>query len=68
MIRDNTSGFIPEIAESKFCPVKSFENYIEKLNPGNDRLWQNPKDSLVDTDQIWYNNKFQLVKKHYQFS
>ena len=47
---------MPEIKDSELCPVKSFIFYLEKLNPNNDRLWQRPKDSFLDTDEVWYSN------------
>ena len=54
--RENLSGLMSEIPDSDLCPVKSFEYYLDKLNPGNDKLWQRPKDSFLDTDRFWYNN------------
>ena len=47
---------MPEIKDSDLCPVKSFISYFEKLNPNTDRLWQRPRDSFLDSDEIWYNN------------
>lgn len=55
------TGFMPQILtpdgrSHKMCPVRSFENYIGSLNPGNNRLWQRPKSS-VPNGNIWYENR-----------
>ena len=54
--KESSSGIMPEIKESDLCPVKSFISYFEKFNPNTDRLWQRPRDSFLDSDEIWYNN------------
>ena len=41
------TGFIPQIRNAdgsvnKLCPVRAFENYVGKLNPKNNSLWQKP--------------------------
>lgn len=36
------------------CPVKVLEKYISKLSPTNDALWQRPRDSFTDQDDVWY--------------
>ena len=41
----------------EYCPIINFEIYISKLNPDCDRLWQNPKDSYMSTDECWYQKK-----------
>ena len=43
----------------EYFPVINFENYISKLNPDCDRLWQYPKDSYMymSTDECWFQKK-----------
>ena len=44
--------------ESPYCPVKTFELYISKLNPALSCLWQRPRatDNFSHSDEIWYCN------------
>ncbi|XP_021338996.1 uncharacterized protein LOC110440331 [Mizuhopecten yessoensis] len=51
------TGHMPEEPGSPYCPVKSFEKYLSKSNPKNDRLWQFPLDSYCDEDYVWYANR-----------
>ena len=46
---------MPEVPNSKLCPVKSFMTYMSKLHLRCDWLWQHPKkvENILDTD-IWY--------------
>ena len=37
------SGFMPEIPNSKMCPVQSFLTYLYSLSPDSNSLWQSPK-------------------------
>ena len=43
--------------KSPHCPVFSFQRYLSKLNPKCSALWQRPKDSFLDDDDVWYENK-----------
>ena len=54
--RETTSGVMPESPGSQFCPVRSFEKYISKLHPSCSSLWQRPRDSFDEDDEIWYCN------------
>ena len=54
--KENLSGFMPEMPDSDYCPVKSFLKYISKLNTKCNRMWQRPKDTFTDGDEIWYIN------------
>lgn len=36
------------------CPVASFENYISKLCPDLEALWQRPKASFDVGESTWY--------------
>ncbi|XP_032228739.1 uncharacterized protein LOC5504541 [Nematostella vectensis] len=36
------------------CPVATFSKYLSKLNPMNASLWQRPKKSASEEDQVWY--------------
>ena len=56
---DITSGFMTQVMGSdgrphKLCPVCSFENYLNHLNPKCKSLWQQPRRSVKREDNIWY--------------
>ena len=36
------------------CPVRCFELYLSKLNPGLNSLWQRPKQMAMEDENIWY--------------
>ena len=38
------------------CPVRSFEKYLSKLNPGCTAFFQRPKTEFSDSDAVWYVN------------
>lgn len=40
--------------QGAMCPVKSFKEYIKKLHPECDDLWQRPRESYKLTDSVWY--------------
>ena len=53
--KDNeiTTGFMPQVLTPsgqphKLCPVCSYENYINKLNPECNSLWQQPLKRIKD--------------------
>ena len=54
------TGFMPQILDVNegphhLCPVRSFENYFNKLNPKLDDLWQIPLNNLPkDETKPWY--------------
>ncbi|KAK3084776.1 hypothetical protein FSP39_018694 [Pinctada imbricata] len=54
--KENTTGSMPEIPDSPYCPVTSFLKYSQKLHPACDRLWQRPKDTFCEDDDTWYCN------------
>jgi hypothetical protein len=39
-----------------FCPVKSFEKYVSKLNPNSSDFFQRPLNKATDNYQTWYVN------------
>ena len=49
-------GSVYERAGNPDCPKKSFEQYISKLNPRDNCLWQRPHDSFDPEDTVWYAN------------
>ena len=49
--KEKTDGIMPETPGSEFCPVRSFEKYINKLHPSRDRLWQRPKNEFDDSER-----------------
>ncbi|XP_071135474.1 uncharacterized protein KIAA1958-like [Mytilus edulis] len=54
--KELVSGVMPESPGSVYCPVASYENYIRRLHPSNDRLWQKPLDSFSTEADVWYCN------------
>ncbi|CAG2238467.1 unnamed protein product [Mytilus edulis] len=54
--KELVSGVMPESPGSVYCPVASYENYIRRLHPSNDRLWQKPLDSFSTEADVWYFN------------
>lgn len=55
------TGFMPQIIDPstgrphRLCPVRSFENYLSRLNPKVHRLWQQPlKRMPTARDVTWY--------------
>ena len=45
------TGFMPQMKNpdgsvSKMCPVRSYENYINFLDPKANFLWQRPKNKI----------------------
>ena len=46
------TGYMPEMKGSKFCPVESFREYLNHLNPNNDNLWQTPINKPKTS--VWY--------------
>ena len=43
--------------EGPFCPVKFFEKYLSKLNPGVSDFFQRPLKNVLENMDIWYYNK-----------
>ena len=33
------SGYMPQLPNSRHCPVTSFDNYVSRLSPESDDLW-----------------------------
>ncbi|XP_048771872.2 uncharacterized protein LOC125677743 [Ostrea edulis] len=52
--KENITPIMPEITDSAYCPVSSYELYISKLNPDLDRLWQRPLSTFSENDDVWY--------------
>lgn len=42
--------------EGPFCPVASFQKYIQHLNPENEFLFQRPKKKATLDSNVWYDN------------
>jgi hypothetical protein len=42
--------------EGPFCPVASFEKYLQHLNPQNEFLFQRPKKNTTADSDVWYDN------------
>ena len=58
------TGFMPQIIDRntgqphKLCPVRSYENYIGKLNESCLYLWQTPNPAAFKRGApFWYKNK-----------
>ncbi|XP_061190714.1 uncharacterized protein LOC133198711 isoform X2 [Saccostrea echinata] len=54
--KETTPRMMPEVKESIYCPVLSFQRYLAKLHPDCDKLWQRPRDVFSDSDSTWYCN------------
>ena len=52
--KEEEGGMMYE-TEGPFCPVASFEKYLQHLNPVNEFLFQRPKKTTPDSD-VWYDN------------
>ena len=50
------SWCMPETS-TKDCPVTSFEKYLSKLHPEQNRFWCYPRDSFYTEDEVWYTRK-----------
>ena len=50
-------GLMYETTKESTCPVKSFEKYISKLNPGYSALFQRPNDRYSSSIDRWYDNQ-----------
>ena len=67
------TGFMPQLKNEdgsvhKMCPVRSFENYINKLHPENISLWQTPIPKFTQLQQdIWYKNETVGHNTHEKF-
>ena len=48
------SGIMPENKDDCLCPVRSYQMYIEKLNPDNPYLWQVPLTKVDPMKKFWY--------------
>ena len=48
--KDTDSPFMPEMKNSKYCPVTSYLTYYMSLTPDCDYLWQQPKFRLFPSD------------------
>ena len=56
---DVTSGLMTQVLSSdvrphKLCPVRSFENYLNYLNPKCNHLWQLPRRNVKRDNPVWY--------------
>lgn len=43
-----------ENKDSPLCPIASFQKCLTKLNPENNRRWQRPRETFLDSDPLWY--------------
>ena len=53
---DSVTGYMPSMADEKYCPVRSFVMYTEALHPTSENPWQTPKYNLFPTNgqKVWY--------------
>ena len=49
--------FVVHFSGHPLCPVQSFKDYLARLHPSNDWLWQRPVDSFEDASTYWYTNQ-----------
>jgi hypothetical protein len=52
----DNGGRIASVPGNRKCPVKVITNYLEKLNPLCDSLWQRPKKNVSAESSPWYDN------------
>ena len=43
--------------EGEFCPVKSYEKYLSKLNPSCEVFFQRPLEKISEDSPVWYANR-----------
>lgn len=55
-VEKSSEGLIIETNTSK-CPVAIFEQYLKRLNPENQFLWQRCRASFLIEDDVWYVNQ-----------
>jgi hypothetical protein len=57
-VEDESDGKIFAKQDSRFCPVKTIQNYLEHLNPNCEALFQRPKIRQVHGNRqiVWYCN------------
>ena len=55
--RESYTALMPELPGNPRCPVRSFETYIQHLNPDCPSLWQRPKDKDQINNHIWFYKK-----------
>ena len=51
------TGHMSDEPDNELCPVTMFVKYASKLNPNCNRLWQYPKESFTENDDVWYQNR-----------
>ena len=49
-------GGVMYATEGVWCPVASFEKYLQHLNPKNEFLFQRPKKEVSSDAVVWYDN------------
>ena len=50
-------GGVMYATEGVWCPVASFEKYLQHLNPKNEFLFQRPKKEVSSDAVVWHDNK-----------
>ena len=52
------SGIMPENKTDRLCPVKSFQKYLDHLNPNCDFLWQYALEKInPEKPNVWYSRR-----------
>lgn len=54
---NNEGGRIYENLDIEICPLRIVEMYISKLCVQCDRFWQYSKNSFLNNDKVWYQNR-----------
>ena len=54
---EHISGIMPAKHGDPLCPVASYKLYMNKLNPGLNRMWQRPRAKTQHHDTFWYERK-----------
>ena len=67
-----TSAFMPEMKGDKYCPVRSFLQYIEALSLKSTSLWKTAKFTAfpINNQKTWFygtmgHNKFRFIRSRH---
>ena len=52
-----TMKIMSEVKGDEYCPIKSLETFLEKLNPACDALFQRPLENFDYQSKTWYYNR-----------
>lgn len=56
-MENSFGGRLYSVEGYSLCPVIVIKKYIAKLNKKNEYLWQFPKQTYLETEETWYENR-----------